>query len=340
MLAAKILDKWKKSFNKRYAADGKIKSLAAKKNYIRDILLSDSNLDGDARYYRESCWDFFLKEMAYLERTCYMPRFMARKFAGRPIWAKYIKEHPAYDGNSAFSDLRGIKLPNAVDDFGETIMDVLLQHLLGFSLDDVQTVYYDFYLMTSEGPYEYGKVYLEKGDIVIDAGACVGEFSALAAYKGCAPYAFEPVRAVIDLYLEKTAKMNPGIIIVPYALSDKKSTLEIILSGLGTTSLTNIEGGASRKAFEVENIQAVDLDGYVHENNLPRVDFIKADIEGAERQMLKGAQNVLKEFSPKLAICTYHLPDDPQVLRDLILEANPRYQVEQKHKKLYAYVPH
>jgi len=55
--------------------------------------------------------------------------------------------------------------------------------------------------------------------------------------------------------------------------------------------------------------------------------------------MLMGAQNILREFSSKIAICTYHLPDDPEVLQGLILNANPRYVVEHKWKKMYAYMP-
>ena len=39
-----------------------------------------------------------------------------------------------------------------------------------------------------------------------------------------------------------------------------------------------------------EYIQVTTLDKWVKENNVPRVDFIKADIEGAERLMLEGAQ--------------------------------------------------
>jgi hypothetical protein len=74
----------------------------------------------------------------------------------------------------------------------------------------------------------------------------------------------------------------------------------------------------------------------VSENKLERVDFIKADIEGAERGLLSGAKNVLKEFSPKLSLCTYHLPDDCEVLERLILEANPKYKVRQGPNKLYA----
>ena len=77
----------------------------------------------------------------------------------------------------------------------------------------------------------------------------------------------------------------------------------------------------------------------VHQNHLPKVDFIKADIEGAERYMLMGAQKVLREFAPKIAICTYHKPDDPRVLRKLIMQANPNYIIEEKWKKMYAYVP-
>ena len=80
------------------------------------------------------------------------------------------------------------------------------------------------------------------------------------------------------------------------------------------------------------------MDTFVEENKLPSVDFIKADIEGAERYMLMGAKRVLKEFAPKIAICTYHLPDDPKVLRELILDANPNYIIEEKFKKMYAYV--
>jgi hypothetical protein len=76
----------------------------------------------------------------------------------------------------------------------------------------------------------------------------------------------------------------------------------------------------------------------VEENNIECVDFIKADIEGFEREMLKGATNVLKKFAPKLAICTYHLHDDPEVLEKIIKEANPDYTVVHLKRKLYACV--
>lgn len=87
-----------------------------------------------------------------------------------------------------------------------------------------------------------------------------------------------------------------------------------------------------------EIINVTTLDKFVENNKLERVDFIKADIEGAKREMLIGATNTLKKFSPKLAICTYHFPDDPEVLRKIILKANSNYKIVQLRHKLLAAV--
>jgi hypothetical protein len=111
--------------------------------------------------------------------------------------------------------------------------------------------------------------------------------------------------------------------------------LFIDTSSSGSNSIARAGGGMAR-LDTFETIAITTLDNFAAENNLKRVDFIKADIEGAERLMLAGAKNVLKEFAPKLAICTYHLRDDPQVLESIIREANPAYKVVQLSKKLYA----
>lgn len=41
-----------------------------------------------------------------------------------------------------------------------------------------------------------------------------------------------------------------------------------------------------------------------------RIDFIKMDIEGAELQALYGAENLINDWKPKLAVCTYHNAGD------------------------------
>jgi FkbM family methyltransferase len=236
--------------------------------------------------------------------------------------------------------LKSIKLPVPENDKEyDEYMHVITDGILAYLLDDIdrEKLYsmYSHILFWTEGLYEYKNIQLEKGDIVIDAGANIGEFSALAGVKGCKSYAFEPMPGIIDI-LAKTAEWNPGITICEYALADKASELyfnEDAEGILGSSFVMPL-----KKANKVK-VKAIDLDTFVEKNKLHRVDFIKADIEGAERYMLMGAKQTLKEFAPKLAICTYHLPDDPRVLRELILDANPNYIIEERWKKMYAHVP-
>lgn len=55
--------------------------------------------------------------------------------------------------------------------------------------------------------------------------------------------------------------------------------------------------------------------------------FIKMDIEGAEREALLGARQLISETRPVLAICVYHKPEDLWDLPLLIAEMNPSYDM-------------
>ena len=174
---------------------------------------------------------------------------------------------------------------------------------------------------------------MHPGDVVVDAGSWIGDFAAYASVKGATVYAFEPIE-VPYRYLLETARLNANILPVKKGLGDSET--RAVMSDddsytLGNAILVNGKNGSA--------VELTTVDAFVRDQRLARVDFIKADIEGYERHMLKGAQETLARFAPKLALCTYHLPDDPEVLETLIKEANPAYEVVQKRKKLYAAVP-
>lgn len=91
-------------------------------------------------------------------------------------------------------------------------------------------------------------------------------------------------------------------------------------------------------SYNLISVPVTTIDDFVKHNHLKSIDFIKADIEGAERFMLIGATETLKKYAPKLSICTYHLADDKEILEKIILNANPNYIIKHQYKKLYAYV--
>ena len=129
------------------------------------------------------------------------------------------------------------------------------------------------------------------------------------------------------------------------AINSCNDRIQAIKSGLGDrTAQLRFENNPvhsddskiSAKGDALVNVTSID--NFVTENGLTHVDFIKADIEGYERKLLKGATMTLREFAPKLSLCSYHFPDDPIVLRALIKKANPSYKFEQRKNILFAWV--
>lgn len=211
------------------------------------------------------------------------------------------------------------------------LIDLILPYLMGYPRNGK--------LPFHEGPYEYGPVELKEESIVFDLGANFGMFSAFASSKGCEVHAFEPTIKTIDKYLLKTSRINSNIIVNDIAVSNEDGTQEFTIdekdcrcNGISKTKTNLLEHEESKIL-----IPTTTIDTYVDKNNLKTVDFIKADIEGAERLMLEGAKRTLKEYEPDISICYYHLLDDYKVLTNLILEANPNYVIDHKWKKIYAY---
>jgi len=188
-------------------------------------------------------------------------------------------------------------------------------------------VFYD--LAEQQGDlYDYHGRGLRAGDIVLDAGASVGVYTRKALNGGAKKVvAIEPAPDNLRC-LEKTfaREIQEGrVIVYPKGVWDKD---DVLAMNLDPTNSAGHSFVLERKGAHTVNLPLTTIDRMVEELKLERVDFIKFDIEGAERKALAGGARTLAAFRPRMAVCVYHLPDDPEALPKAARAAYPGYQYE------------
>lgn len=171
--------------------------------------------------------------------------------------------------------------------------------------------------------YQRGSVTVRPGDVVFDLGAHLGTFTAVALRRGARLVVAlepEPVNAacIEKSFPEEIARGR--LVLVKAAAWDAPGTLHF-----GGTGLLGRVQAADGDATSL--VPATTIDLTVDRLRLDRVDFIKMDIEGAERHALAGARDTLARFGPRMALCIYHLPDDPALIPRLARAARPAYRV-------------
>ncbi|MCK4918259.1 MAG: FkbM family methyltransferase [Candidatus Pacebacteria bacterium] len=191
-----------------------------------------------------------------------------------------------------------------------------------------------------EQPYESTNVFLEENDIVIDAGANIGVFSIFASKqigKNGHVFAFEPIKRTNQLLI-KNIETNfiKNIQAIPYALGDTNINISFFVD---KDKLVSSSSEIQNENAEIENVEQITLDSFLEKNtDINKIDFIKVDIEGAERKFLEGAKQTIQKYKPKIAICTYHLPDDPEVIEQKIRSYVPKYKIQNTKTKLFAWI--
>ena len=186
--------------------------------------------------------------------------------------------------------------------------------------------------------YHREPVVVRKGDVVFDVGSHLGTFTRYALDREPRlVVAFDPNptnNRCFKQTFEKEIK-DGKVILIQAALWETPGTLlfSAPLSGNSGTGRVHPNQEGPREL----QVPATTLDETVAHLRLGRVDFIKMDIEGAERHALRGGRQTLSLYGPRMALCVYHRPDDLTVIPQIALEARPEYHVFMSKKQAYFY---
>jgi FkbM family methyltransferase len=141
------------------------------------------------------------------------------------------------------------------------------------------------------GVAKYYLPHINPGDAVIDAGAAIGDHTIAYMEKVGASGVVHAFECNSDM-LECLIHNCPLAMIYPVALSDKDGTLGF------TEEPGNAGANFTTQYLTETKVPCRTLDSY----SLPRVDFIKWDIEGSEVRALNGARETIARCRPRMIV--------------------------------------
>jgi FkbM family methyltransferase len=146
---------------------------------------------------------------------------------------------------------------------------------------------------------------LPDGSIVVDGGTNAGFFTIPVAHttqdRGFRIIAFEPQRQLFQAVSGSLALNGyRHVYLHNVGLGDRSGTAQLpeidysVVQDFGTVQLSNDTTVQEQNWMNDRVVDVISID----EMNLPRLDFLKLDVEGYEVPALLGAHNTLKKFRP------------------------------------------
>ncbi len=145
---------------------------------------------------------------------------------------------------------------------------------------------------------------VKEGAVIIDIGSNLGYFTVLAASRtknSGKVYSVE-INTELIKHQQKQLALNgfKNVELINTAVSDAECVLPFYLAPEQFYGHSSLKQNSTFVPEKVIEVQCTTLDQLVSRNNIKRIDIIKIDVEGAEFNVLKGAESTLRTFRPTI----------------------------------------
>lgn len=194
-------------------------------------------------------------------------------------------------------------------------------------------MYFEVYNENNNHYFDIAETKIKEGDFVIDCGACEGFFTMKALESGAQKvYCIEPGQSMA-ICLKKTFSkeiLSGKVSIFPYLIGKRNIEVRFHENYQDPTICQILNDEKDPAEGCIRNIEMLTIDEFCTRHSIERVDFIKADVEGSEIDLVSGATETIKRFKPKLAIAVYHEPNNANLIVDIIKKLNLDYKIKVK----------
>ena len=161
--------------------------------------------------------------------------------------------------------------------------------------------------------YQKEQTKVQEGEIILDIGTAEGLFPLIVIDKCQHIYMVEPSKSFNSCLQKTFSKYNNKTSIFNTAVGNEDGEISF--------NENSLEGMISNEN-ETNKVTIKKIDTLIGNK---KITYLKADIEGFEQEMLKGAEQTIKTNKPKIAITTYHSANNPQEIVNLIKSYVPEY---------------
>ena len=160
-----------------------------------------------------------------------------------------------------------------------------------------------------DGERRFVSQFLKAGMVVLDIGANQGLYTILASERVGSKgrvFAFEPVPEA-SKKLRRNLRLNrcQNVVVAPVAIGADEGLAKLFVCLGGRDCYSSLRRPPNERETMAIRVPITTLENYTSSRNIDVVDFVKLDVEGAERDVLRGAKRLFKKGCRPIVMCEF-----------------------------------